>query len=55
VGYDTNWIVSTAKMLINDGHVRDKINGLPNPYGDGRAAERIVKYLMECQTKTNIE
>jgi len=47
VGYDTNRIVSTAKMLTNDDHVRDKIKRLPNPYGDGRAAEKIVEFLLE--------
>jgi len=47
VGYDTNRIVSTVKMLTNDDHVRDKIKKLPNPYGDGRAAEKIVEFLLE--------
>ena len=47
VGYDTNRIVSTAKMLTNDDHVRDKIKKLPNPFGDGRAAEKIVEFLLE--------
>jgi len=47
VGYDTNRIVSTVKMLTNDDHVRDKIKKLPNPYGNGRAAERIVEFLLK--------
>jgi UDP-N-acetylglucosamine 2-epimerase (non-hydrolysing) len=47
VGCDINRIVSTAKMLINDDHVGDKIKKLPNPYGDGRAAEKIVEFLLE--------
>jgi UDP-N-acetylglucosamine 2-epimerase (non-hydrolysing) len=51
VGYDTNRIVSTAKMLINDSHVRDKVKRLPNPYGDGRAAEKIVEFLLEYLNK----
>ena len=51
VGYDTNRIVSTAKMLINDDHVKDKIKKLPNPYGDGRAAEKIVEFLLEYSNK----
>jgi UDP-N-acetylglucosamine 2-epimerase len=52
VGCDTNRIVSTAKMLINDDHVKDKIKKLPNPYGDGRAAEKIVEFLLEYLNKT---
>jgi len=47
VGYDTNRIVSTAKMLINDEHIKDKIKRMPNPYGDGKAAEKIVEFLLE--------
>jgi UDP-N-acetylglucosamine 2-epimerase len=47
VGYDTNRIVSTVKMLTNDDHVGDKIKKLPNPYGNGRAAEKIVEFLLE--------
>jgi len=47
VGCDTNRIVSTAKILTNDSHVRDKIKRLPNPYGDGKAAEKIVDFLLE--------
>ena len=47
VGYDTNRIVSTAKILTNDSHVRDKIKRLPNPYGNGRAAEKLVEFLLE--------
>jgi UDP-N-acetylglucosamine 2-epimerase len=47
VGYDTNRIVSTTKMLINDDHIKDKIKRMPNPYGDGRAAEKIVEFLLE--------
>ena len=47
VGYDRNRIVSTAKILMNDGHVKDKIKRLPNPYGEGKAAEKIVDFLLE--------
>jgi len=47
VGYDTNRIVSTAKILINNGHVKDEIKRLPNPYGDGRAAGKIIGFLLE--------
>ena len=55
VGYDTNRIVSTVKMLTNDEHVRDKIKKLPNPYGNGRAAERIVEFLLKYSNQDSTD
>jgi len=55
VGYDTNRIVSTVKMLTNDDHVRDKIKKLPNPYGNGRAAERIVEFLLKYSNQDSTD
>jgi UDP-N-acetylglucosamine 2-epimerase (non-hydrolysing) len=46
VGYNTNHIISTAKALIDNNYV-DRIKELPNPYGDGRAAEKMIKFLSE--------
>jgi len=47
VGHDTNRIVSKAKMLLSDSYVKDRIKRLPNPYGCGKAADKIVKFLLE--------
>ena len=38
-------IVSGAKELLSDDATYKDMAGRANPYGDGRAAERIVKYL----------
>ena len=50
VGYDTDQIVSMAKRLIYDNYAKEKIKRLPNPYGDGNAAEKIVKFLSRIPT-----
>jgi UDP-N-acetylglucosamine 2-epimerase (non-hydrolysing) len=46
-GYDTNHIISMVNMLVSNNHVKDRIKKLPNPYGDGRAAEKVIKFLLE--------
>lgn len=46
-GFNTDKIISFAKMLVNDEHIIDKINGLPNPYGDGKASDNIVRSIIE--------
>jgi len=46
VGCDAARIVSTARMLADDDHVRRRIRKLPNPYGDGRAAQKIVEIIL---------
>jgi UDP-N-acetylglucosamine 2-epimerase len=40
-----------VKTLINDNHFKDKIKKLPNPYGDGKAAEKAVGFLLEHLNK----
>ena len=43
VGTDTRQIVAAVGGLLDDGHARAAFAARRNPYGDGRAAERIVR------------
>jgi UDP-N-acetylglucosamine 2-epimerase (non-hydrolysing) len=45
VGTDANRIVAEAERLLNDETARSAMAHAHNPYGDGRAAERIVDLL----------
>jgi len=45
VGTDTNKIISEAQSLLTDTERYQKMSALHNPYGDGRACERISKFI----------
>ncbi len=47
VGVEQNDIVREAETLINNKEAYEKMAKAVNPYGDGHASERIVKYLLE--------
>ena len=47
VGTDHDMIVSEVSCLLDDVAYYDVMSKAVNPYGDGRACERIVHYLME--------
>jgi UDP-N-acetylglucosamine 2-epimerase (non-hydrolysing) len=47
VGTDTDRIVAEASHLLTDKVSYDKIAHAANPYGDGKAAPRIVQILYE--------
>ena len=49
VGTDRQKIVGEAARLLTDRSEYEKMSQAHNPYGDGRAAERIVKKLLELQ------
>ncbi|MDR0559104.1 MAG: UDP-N-acetylglucosamine 2-epimerase, partial [Prevotellaceae bacterium] len=42
VGTDAAAIVENANLLLNDKAVYNKMTMAHNPYGDGKACERIV-------------
>jgi UDP-N-acetylglucosamine 2-epimerase (non-hydrolysing) len=42
VGTDVEKIVSEAALLLEDAAEYDRRSHIHNPYGDGRASERIV-------------
>lgn len=47
VGTDEDLIVEKALELLNNKETFEKMAKLHNPYGDGKACERIVKYIKE--------
>ena len=46
VGTDTETIVDTATALLDDAAVHGAMSRATNPFGDGRAAERIADHLV---------
>ena len=47
VGTDTNKIIDETNRLINDQEAYRKMSILHNPYGDGKASERIIEFILE--------
>ena len=47
VGTDAARIVKEASLLLTDKAAYEKIAHIANPYGDGKAAPRIVQILFE--------
>jgi UDP-N-acetylglucosamine 2-epimerase (non-hydrolysing) len=47
VGTDTNRIVDAVSRLLDEPEIYTKMANSSNPYGDGRASERIVDALVE--------
>jgi UDP-N-acetylglucosamine 2-epimerase (non-hydrolysing) len=47
VGTDEERIVAEASRLLDDEAARDAMSKVHNPYGDGRASERIAGHLLE--------
>lgn len=47
VGTDTTTIVRAAQRLLDDPEKYGQMAKVTNPFGDGRASERIVKVLLE--------
>jgi UDP-N-acetylglucosamine 2-epimerase (non-hydrolysing) len=47
VGVDSARIVSEARRLLDDGVEYRRMSRIHNPYGDGRAAERIARAIEE--------
>ncbi|MEM9679509.1 MAG: UDP-N-acetylglucosamine 2-epimerase (non-hydrolyzing) [Bacteroidota bacterium] len=45
VGTDTSKIISETNTLLNDKESYHKMSKLHNPYGDGKACDRIVNYI----------
>lgn len=47
VGTDSGAIISAVRDILLNAGEYDKMQGAKNPYGDGKAAERIVSLLMD--------
>ena len=56
VGTDKDIIVNESLDLLNNSERFEKMSKLHNPYGDGKASERIVAFIAKLEGKTiNIE
>lgn len=49
VGTDQELLVKEAENLLDDGQAYQKMSVAHNPYGDGKACERIVSYLKNIE------
>ena len=47
VGTDTRRIVSAAVEVLDDPSAYAAMSAIHNPYGDGKACERIIASLLE--------
>jgi len=47
VGINTQLIIKEAQKLLDDKIEYEKMSKSHNPYGDGKACEKIVKFLKE--------
>jgi UDP-N-acetylglucosamine 2-epimerase (non-hydrolysing) len=47
VGTNTQQIVEQTLVLLNDLGIYKEMSQAHNPYGDGKACQRIVKQLIE--------
>ena len=45
VGTDSEMIIKEAQLLLDDDVEYEKMSKAHNPYGDGKACEKIVKYI----------
>jgi UDP-N-acetylglucosamine 2-epimerase (non-hydrolysing) len=52
VGTDQDKIISSVSRLINDKEFYISMTSNENPYGDGKAAENIVKFFIDIDDKT---
>ena len=53
VGTDVEKIVSNVALLLTNDQLYQKISYAQNPYGDGKASERIVNVLAYSQGLVN--
>ncbi len=45
VGTDTNKIISHTQELLDDSEAYQQMSSLHNPYGDGKACQRIIEFI----------
>lgn len=53
VGTNHDLIVSEVSMLLDDSAAYEKMSKAVNPYGDGKACGRIVKFLLNHEVKSS--
>jgi len=49
VGTNTDRIVRTTSILLEDETAYARMSRATNPYGDGHASERIIQHLLDHQ------
>jgi len=49
VGTDPHAIITEARRLLDDPAAHAAMAGAKNPYGDGHAAERIVRAILKAE------
>lgn len=47
VGADTERILRETRKVLAEGKVRERFASLPNPFGDGKASEKIVEDMKD--------
>jgi UDP-N-acetylglucosamine 2-epimerase (non-hydrolysing) len=50
VGTEIDTIVGTAQKLLKDKYIHSRLKKIPNPYGDGHAAQRILSVIYRHRT-----
>lgn len=55
VGSNRKKIVETARLIMNDPQTRDKMKKALNPYGDGKASEKILEASLREYNNGNLE
>ena len=48
VGTNREMLATEAQILIDNDCEYEKMSKSHNPYGDGKACEKIIKFLREC-------
>ena len=51
VGTDTNKITKETQELLDDSKKYEKMSSLHNPYGDGKACQRIIEFIYNLKNK----
>ena len=51
VGTDTNKIIKETQELLDDSKKYEKMSSLHNPYGDGKACQRIIEFIYNLKNE----
>ena len=49
VGINSDKIIQKSQKLLDDEAEYDKMSQSDNPYGDGNACERVIKFIKEIE------
>ena len=54
VGFNYDKIVTTVRKVVDDKEIQKKLNTLINPFGDGKASQRILELIIEHLEKGDL-